>query len=205
MKLQEIEFSAEELLKQLDPQGRLDLYCDTLKAENQKINLVSRETIESGLDTLIAESLLPLQVLGRLQINNYLDIGSGGGLPALPILLTSEIGRAVLVERTGKKAQALRRILRQAELPDDRIEIINSTVEDVTLEPEFDLITMRLVKLTPKLLKKITGLLAPDGVFVYYSKVETISLPETITALTYCYQSPNGATPKYFTLLGKIK
>ncbi len=48
----------ESLLKGLDPEKRLSRYFELLVAENKRVNLVSRETIQSGLPKLAANLLI---------------------------------------------------------------------------------------------------------------------------------------------------
>ncbi|NOY89412.1 MAG: hypothetical protein GXO93_08520, partial [FCB group bacterium] len=100
-----ISFDFSDIIKKYDIENQLKTYFDILQKENEKVNLVSRETInKNGLDILAAESLFPFEFIETPSFACYLDIGSGGGFPALPILMGSNIKKAVLVERTLKKA-----------------------------------------------------------------------------------------------------
>ncbi|MEA3296984.1 MAG: RsmG family class I SAM-dependent methyltransferase, partial [candidate division Zixibacteria bacterium] len=167
-----IEYDFTEIIRRYDPDERLERYYDALITENRKINIVSRETDRQGLMKLSVESLVPLHSICLARVKTYLDIGSGGGIPAVPILLAKEAGgdlteRTVLVERTGKKAGALRRILGSLGL---KAEIVNKTFEDYTPRVKFDLITMRYIKLTRKLLRAALSTLGEDGLFVYYAQ-----------------------------------
>src|SRR5512140_2142193 len=86
----------------------IDRYYLELMKENAKVNLVSRETSREDFDRLFAESLLPLDIISSGKFTGYLDIGSGGGIPAIPLLISGRVsGSIVLVERTQKKAAAL--------------------------------------------------------------------------------------------------
>jgi len=177
-----VRYTVPELLGRQDPDDKLLAYFELLVQENQRLNLVSRETgfacsaeTETparfpGLAELAVESLIPFDLIPPRSYQNYLDIGSGGGFPALPIIRTREIGQVCLVERTRKKAAALRRILQALDRP-ARIEPTDFS-EIKFGEERFDLITMRLVRLEPPLLKKIAKLLTDDGTFIYYSRRE---------------------------------
>ena len=161
-----LEYTPAEVVSRLASSDSLDRYFELLMAENAKVNLVSRETERTDLVRLAAESILPLTVLPDT-FSAYLDIGSGGGFPSVPLLLSGRIaGPAVLFERTGKKASALTSLITGLNLP-ARVESVN--FEDRTLTERLDLITLRYVKLTPHLLDRITRYLAADGRFVYYS------------------------------------
>jgi len=175
-----ISLNVRDFLNSIDPGNRLLSYYKILSKENKKSNLVSRETLApardafgkdrpfAGLEKLTAESLFPITKINRHNIQQYLDIGSGGGFPAVPIMLTNDIQQATLVERTKKKAAALRRIVISLDL---QAEIIDNTFEDHKLPSRsFDLITIRLVKLTSLMLKRIIRLLSPEGTVIYYAR-----------------------------------
>ena len=147
----------------------LDRYYVELMRENQHVNLVSRETSREDFDRLCAESLLPLEILPE-KMNGYLDIGAGGGIPAIPLLFSGRIsGPVTLVERTQKKAAALGRIVRACGLD---AQIMSRTFEELVLNEQFDLITLRYVKLTPAILKQIIPRLTATGRFIYYARPE---------------------------------
>jgi 16S rRNA G527 N7-methylase RsmG len=215
-----------ELLKRLDPTNKLELYYQLLMEENKRINLVSREAIQNmngadedicrprhfvsretteggfiSLTKLAAQSLLPFEKLDLDKIDNYLDIGSGGGFPAIPILLTRMINQTcLLVERTKKKAGALRRILLALDI---KAEIINQSFEEASLKTTFDLITLRLVKLTPRLYKRILSVLKPGGNFIFYAVPEFDPTQEDVSVTTFYYTTSSGGATGHFTLIHK--
>ncbi|MEA2031243.1 MAG: RsmG family class I SAM-dependent methyltransferase [candidate division Zixibacteria bacterium] len=181
----------------MDSDNHLQHYFAKLTEENRRINLVSRETIADRLPQLAAESLAPLEILHRPHFNRYLDIGSGGGFPAIPILLTRNIEHVTLVERTQKKASALRRILISMNL---RADIIPVTFEQFIPSDSggYDIITMRLVKLTKSLLRRILPLLSTGGVFVYYAQTDIDSTEDSITTTSAVFQNEQNES-KYIT------
>jgi 16S rRNA (guanine527-N7)-methyltransferase len=186
------------ILAKYDGDGLLDSYLDALVAENAKINLVSRETSAEDLRRLAAESLLPLEYL-RGAVDSYLDIGSGGGFPAIPILLALHpSSRACLVERTLKKAASLKGILRSLEL---HALVFETTYEETEFEGRFDLITLRLVSLSRPLLRQIYRDLKPGGYFVYYNTTDVRI--DSFEGQSYSYSSPQSSVVKGFTIFRK--
>ncbi|MBN1211383.1 MAG: class I SAM-dependent methyltransferase [candidate division Zixibacteria bacterium] len=194
-----IEFDIEAVLRRYVPKDKLETYFRELMAANRKVNLVSRETSLSDLTRLAAESLLPLDII-KLTFDSvsYLDIGSGGGFPAIPLLMTEKINRAVLVERTVKKAAALEKILKTLLI---KAEVVPKNFEELTFKKPFELITLRYIKLTDALLKKIFINLATGGFFIYYSSTEL----ETYKNLSrlHTFTTPQGAVVKSLTLYQK--
>lgn len=175
----------------------VDKYWLAIQSENQKVNLVSRETSREDFLRMCAESLIPLEQLDVKQ-TEYLDIGSGGGLPAIPILLTNSKLNATLVERTQKKALALERLLAQLKL---EARILSGTVEEVKPDSKYGLITLRYVKLTERLLGVIERLLAPHGYFIYYS--EPSIDPRGFNVRTYTYKIDDQPVHKHFSVFTK--
>ncbi len=189
-----------QLLAKYLPSDSLDRYYELLMAENQCVNLVSRETSRSDFDRLVCESLYPLELLSGVYCR-YLDIGSGGGLPALPVIL-SGAGReeSVLMERTAKKAAALRRIACGLDLA-PRVEARN--YEEVKFDRLFDLITLRYVRLTPVLLKRVMNDLSPHGVFVYYSSPDFSAT--SYNRETHAFRSPQDGVIKSVTVFSHTR
>jgi len=194
-----IEFDIEAVLRKYVPKEKLEHYYRELMAVNRKVNLVSRETTPSDFTRLAAESLLPLDIIKpTLTAENYLDIGSGGGIPAIPLLMTGKISQAVLVERTAKKAAALEKILKALSI---KAEVIPRNYEELTFKKPFELITLRYIKLTDALLKKIFINLAIGGFFVYYSSTELETYKNL--ARTHTFTTPQDAVVKSLTLYQK--
>ncbi len=197
--LSPLEFSPHALLSKYDTDSKINQYLALLKAENQKINLVSRETSDSDFKRLAAESLLPFEVIGLRTFDNYLDIGAGGGFPAFPIIMSAKIGNATLVERTKKKAVALGRMAGQLEL---KVRVLDTNFEECRLSEKFDLITLRLVKLTKPQLKRISKLLKSGGSFIYYSEFDDYPEKE-LEKTSYSYISNRDSPLKSFTVFVK--
>lgn len=81
-------------------------------------NLVSRETLSDVWRRHIGDSLQVLKLLGE-QDNVILDLGSGGGLPAIPMAIGSKGSgrRFYLVEPNSRKVSFLRTVAREINLP----------------------------------------------------------------------------------------
>lgn len=180
-------FEVEAVLAQFNASAWLESYWTQLSLENAKVNLVSRETKIEDFRRLVAEALFPFtQLEGRF--DSHLDIGSGGGIPAIPILLSGRLaGPATLYERTKKKALALERILVALGL--SKTTVVSESFGEKPLKKRFLLVTMSYVSLSPELLAAIGGVLTPGGKFVYYSKPEFKRRAFRVQTWTYSQQS----------------
>ncbi|MBD3403262.1 hypothetical protein GF420_10240 [candidate division GN15 bacterium] len=190
-------FDQSALLQEFDPDKRLDSFFDLLIAENQRVNLVSRETSRADFNRMVAECLLPLTVTGHDgRFGSYLDIGPGGGFPLVPLLLSGRVGAGWACERTQKKATALTRILAGLGLS---ATVISRTFEEARFERQFALVTLRYIKLTSDLLEKIFAVMPYTGLLIYYSQPEFAI--KSLTASPYRFQTSPEQPIKSFTLI----
>jgi len=92
------------------------------------------------------------------------DLGTGAGLPGIPLAIVKPGLRVTLVESNGKKARFLREAVRQLGLPDVRV--AESRIEAVDEPGAFDAITARALATLPLILELGGDLLKPDGVLL---------------------------------------
>lgn len=153
-----------------EPAVRRDLesFAQLLRKWNAVQNLVSRETENDLWSRHILDSLqvLPLLHSGDERL---LDVGSGGGLPALPMAIALKGGpaRLTLVEPIGKKVAFLRQVIRELELPAQvhagRTDNFDS--RETPSSPgraDFDVITSRALAALPMLLELIHPFFGPE-------------------------------------------
>lgn len=120
-------------------------------------NLVSRETLDVFWTRHVADSL---QILPLLQSTDrqVLDLGSGGGLPAIPLAIACK-GRGMafhLVEPNGRKVSFLRTVARELGLP-MTVHGVRAEALDPAQLPQIDVITSRALAS----LQRLCALAAP--------------------------------------------
>ena len=110
-----------------ETQRRLDLYVDLLLRWQKTTNLIAPSTIPTIWTRHIADSLQLLDLAPDARV--WVDFGSGGGFPAIPIAcaLAEKPGTIVhLIDSSGKKAAFLREAIRitgaPAQVHMDRVE-----------------------------------------------------------------------------------
>lgn len=117
---------------------RAEQFCAQLLDANKRINLISRagdQPIEVLRQFLISIAALP--AIPDDSDGWWLDIGSGGGFPAIPVALFRPRMHFVLVDSMAKKAFFLERTVEAVPVPNVRI--LNTRVEPKTrLHPEGD-------------------------------------------------------------------
>ena len=101
-----------------ETEKRLEIFVELLLFWQNKINLVSASTLGDLWKRHIADSLQLLPLAPDAKV--WVDFGSGGGLPGIPIAcaLAGQPGARVhLIESVGKKAAFLREAVRATDIP----------------------------------------------------------------------------------------
>ena len=131
-------------------QSDLEAYAALLRKWNAVQNLVSRETLDELWPRHIEDSLQLLPLLKPTDLH-IIDLGSGGGFPAIPLAIASRetLRRFTLLERTAKKAAFLRAVGRELSLP---VTVAAVRAEDFDSRETPDVITSRALAALPELL-----------------------------------------------------
>ena len=165
-----------------DISQRLQQYFDLLTHWNRTINLTSLPleppTVQS-IDRLLIEPLLAVPYLAPHQ-SNWLDIGSGGGSPAVPIRIAHQVGRLVMVESRERKAAFLRELIRELELSDAEVLCVRveALLDDDHYAAVAELVTVRAVRLSASLFSQLDWLIRPGGQAVLFGTApQTLTLP----------------------------
>jgi 16S rRNA (guanine527-N7)-methyltransferase len=97
--------------------------------------------------THFIHSLAPFFFFSVRQPLNVLDIGSGGGLPGIPIAIVKPEFRILLVDSIAKKVRAMESMINELALPN--VTVANSRAEELArnglLKEKFDLVLARAV------------------------------------------------------------
>jgi 16S rRNA (guanine527-N7)-methyltransferase len=146
---------------------QLHAYLNLLSRWNTRINLtgfsLSPPTAQA-IDRLLIEPLQLAQAL-KYPLATWVDLGSGGGSPAIPIQLYKPATSLVLVESKARKAAFLREATRELQLSQVRVEVtrIESIDSSHQLAGTADLVTIRAVSLSKSILAALRALLRTGG------------------------------------------
>lgn len=147
---------------------RLEAYVALLLEANQHLNLTRvTEPVEVARQHLL-DALVALPALDAVKPLRAVDIGSGGGVPAIPIAIARPDLSWVLVESVGKKARALAEFVEGLGLPAvdviaDRAEVLG---HDARHRESAGLVTARAVAALPVLAELAMPLLAVGGLLL---------------------------------------
>ena len=145
----------------------LAAYVELLARWTKKINLTAlpvEPLSDEAADRLIVEPVLGARRL--LPSERFvIDVGTGGGSPAIPLAIMAPDVRLVMVEVKVRKCAFLREVVRQLGLKGVGVE--NCRVEELLSRSEYheavDVVTVRAVRPDRRLLMAIQAFLKPGG------------------------------------------
>ncbi|TKV24469.1 16S rRNA (guanine(527)-N(7))-methyltransferase RsmG [Citrobacter sp. wls613] len=113
--------------------NQLIAYVDMLHKWNKAYNLTS---VRDPNDMLVRHILDSIVVAPHLQGERFIDVGTGPGLPGIPLSIVRPDAHFTLLDSLGKRVRFLRQV--QHELKLENITPVQSRVEDFPSEPPFD-------------------------------------------------------------------
>jgi 16S rRNA (guanine527-N7)-methyltransferase len=151
------------LILQPEACDRLSSYVESLLEWNRKHNLISRSDVDNVWQRHILHSLLPVLLCTIPRNMEFLDIGTGGGLPGVPIAIARPDLTGTLVDSVRKKVEALSGIVKAVGL--SNLNVVNDRVESPTFirrfRGSFDIVFARGVAQLPELIKWSIRLMRP--------------------------------------------
>ena len=102
-----------------------------------------------------------LAVLPWVQGDTLCDLGSGAGLPGIPLAIAAPRRRTWLVESTGKKARFLELVVRELGLAN--VQVVAERAESAKVPQRVDTATARALAALPEIVRYAARWLAPGG------------------------------------------
>jgi 16S rRNA (guanine527-N7)-methyltransferase len=142
-----------------DAVERLLDYQALLERWNATYNLTA---IRDPAEMVTRHLLDSLAILPFVQGKTLADLGTGPGLPGIPLAIAAPGRQILLVDSNGKKVRFLREAIRALKL--DGVRALQSRVEDV--EGQYDCVTARAFASLADMLAWGGHLLAPGGIWL---------------------------------------
>ena len=179
----------------------LGAYFRLLEFWNEKVNLTAfslKDAPDEAIDRLLIEPLVAARHLHGSHGQGHgpqlgphprlLDIGSGGGSPAIPLKIAIPSLHLLMVESKTRKSAFLREAVRHLNLTDTSVETVRA--EDLLTRPELhesqDLVSVRAVRMEQKLLTSIQAFLRLGGrILLFRTSTGTDSPPLVAPPLVY--------------------
>ena len=160
--------------------ARLLAYHDVLFRWNARINLTALTDPDEAIDRLLLEPVAAAGYLRRAA--GLMDLGSGGGSPAIPLALALDCPRLVMVESKQRKAAFLREAARIVEIPAvveaERFEVL---ADAGRYSAAFGVVSMRAVRMDFEGLSQAAVFLEPGGRLALFVSAGTrLDVPQTL-------------------------
>lgn len=155
-------------------------YVSLLDKWNKAYNLTSVRDPQQMLVRHILDSIV---VAPHLKGSRFIDVGTGPGLPGIPLAIVMPEAHFTLLDSLGKRVRFLRQV--QHELGLENITPVQSRVEEFPSEPPFDGVISRAFASLEDMVNWCHHLPAPEGRFFALKGVrpddEIASLPAGYT------------------------
>ena len=156
-------------------QHRLIDYVQLLVKWNRAYNLTAVRQPEQ----MVTRHLLDSLVIGPyLQGPHILDVGTGAGLPGIPLALAYPDLHFTLLDSNGKKIRFVTQAV--AELGLANVDVIQSRIEAFQPTSRFDTITARAYASMEELISQTTRLLANEGQYLIMKGVYPVAEVEAM-------------------------
>jgi 16S rRNA (guanine527-N7)-methyltransferase len=130
-------------------------YLELLFRANAQFNLTAVGTIEEAWSRHVFDSVSLCPALADVPSGAHLlDVGSGGGLPGIPVAIMRPDLRVTLLEATGKKATFLEETVQTLGLPN--VQVAHQRAEDYArseMRERYQVVTARALSRLPVLLE----------------------------------------------------
>ncbi len=151
----------------LKQKERFEKYYDLLVYYNSKFNITAITEREEVIKKHFVDSCLGVdKLIGK----SLIDVGSGGGFPAIPVKILKEDLSLTLLEATGKKCEFLKTVANELNLTD--VTVINDRAETLAKNPlyreKFDICSARAVARLNTLSEYCMPFIKVGGTFVSY-------------------------------------
>ena len=165
----------------------LTVYYELLTRWNRKINLTALDDPDQAIDRLLLEPVLAARHVPS-PIRTLMDVGSGGGSPALPLALALAPVSLVMVEVKARKSAFLREAIRTLGLIASA-DVENARFEEVLAKPSmlehFDLLSIRAVRVERGVLNTVQAFVRPGGTVFLFRGPSGPEQPDLLPPLEY--------------------
>jgi 16S rRNA (guanine527-N7)-methyltransferase len=168
--------------------NKLVRYLELLQTWNKVFNLTSITDPREMVYLHIIDSLLTAPYLSG---SRFLDVGSGAGLPGIPLAILHPEHEWVLLDKNNKKTRFMTQAI--AELKLTKVQTVHTRAEDFHPEQAFDGILSRAYATLALFIKTTRHLICKNGTFIAMkgkypqeemAELDELALDATISPLT---------------------
>lgn len=162
---------------------KLVSYAVMIYTENRKYNLTGHKTPNEILLNLIAGSIIPVQNLNVPRGTFFADLGTGAGIPGVPLAVYFKESQGVLFDSNNKKINFIKSAAGQCGI--SNIETVNCRIEeagkDSRFRNAFDMVFTRAMADIYTACEMGAPLLKKEGrIFIYSNDFNSLNNPEIL-------------------------
>jgi 16S rRNA (guanine527-N7)-methyltransferase len=167
----------------------LNQYLALMQRWNKRFNLTAIRT----LDEMVSKHLLDSLALGPYVTGSeVIDVGSGAGLPGIPLALNFPEKHFLLLDSNGKKTRFLTQV--KIELGLDNVEILQCRAESLR-DRKFDQVVCRAFKQPLEIYPALDHLLKPSGSILAMVSGFDEDLNSSLSAVDYKFRYQSLTVP----------
>ena len=152
--------------------GKIELFKEETVKFNKKHNLISKKNTEEIIDEGIAEAAALTKHIK--QYKNILDIGTGSGLPGIPLAIFNENKNIYLSEKNNKKNYHLKKTIKTLEI--NNATTVGSSNKNTKIKNKVDCVVTKAFASTKKTIDIANSFLEkPFTLMLLKGKLETIN------------------------------
>jgi 16S rRNA (guanine527-N7)-methyltransferase len=186
-------------------------YCAAVRTWGQRRNLLSRNDLPHFVDLHVCDSLSALPLLDSGPVDWVMDLGSGAGLPGIPLAIMRPSVDFVLVDARLSRIEFLEVAVRRLELA--RVHSVRAAANELGAAHlgRYDIVLARAVKKLPDLVPLVAPCLGSNGSLIAYKgptyQREVDMLPRSAPLRLREVREtelPGGHGRRYLLVLGRI-
>ncbi|WP_245929448.1 16S rRNA (guanine(527)-N(7))-methyltransferase RsmG [Agarilytica rhodophyticola] len=138
-------------------------YLELLIKWNSAYNLSAIRDPEQMLYKHLLDSLSVAPFVEGSLAKHFIDVGTGAGLPGIPLAICYEDKQFTLLDSAGKKTRFLQQVVHTLGLKN--VKVVNTRVESYVPEQGYDVVISRAFASLTDMIQWCKHLLTPDGQF----------------------------------------
>lgn len=163
-------------------ESRMIAYAELIHETNKKFNITGFKTLDDIVANLILGSIDPLVSMNVPRGTVFADIGTGAGIPGIPLAIFNDNWRGVCIDSNSKKISFVDSVIRDCGI--DNLTVVNGRLEEIArqqMRGVFDYVFSRALGEIFFVIEVGAPLLKTGGLLYVYYHAAPEELPPAVT------------------------